>query len=334
MKKKLVFVISLYILIFILALVAYSNYLEEKRSLVTGETVTGEAASSNFAVSVSVGEEAAEAAAPSGGGGGAAKKSFNINPEEINVKLRHGETTTNNVTITNNGNQRLSMSMEETPSLAEFLKISEESFSLGPGESKVVILDFIAREETIPNLYLGKIIVKGDGIEKEILVSVEIETKAPLFDVGINLPERFMWSLPGDEIYYIVELFNLGDAEKQVDVFVEYKLIDSNGNEILSDSESIAVIGKTSYAKELKIPEYTEFGRYVIYVKTTYSGEVASASVWFNVGRKPFFYVGFALIVLFLVALIIVIIMIIRKVNRKVPVYIPYPGNPRYLPYS
>ncbi len=329
MKKRILIFALLFALV-LLSTYLYFQFTDFKifKKTVTGEVITGNASSASVAVSITIaGEETpAEAAAPSGGGGATIKR-FTINPEEIMIKLISGETTTKHVIITNNGNQRLSISIEETPSISEFLKISEEIFSLETGESKVITLDFIAREETIPNLYLGKIIVNGDGIKKEILVAVEIETRSPLFDVGINLPERFMWALPGDDIYYIVEFFNLGDIEDTVDVFVEYRLIDSNGNEILSESESIAVMTKASYVKELKIPKYTGFGRYVIYVKTTYNEEVASASVWFNVGKKPFLYGGILLIISSLIILIITMIIIIKKLNKKTSEYSPYSKN-------
>jgi len=208
--------------------------------------------------------------------------------------------------------------IKKASSLRNFIKISEKKFELDPGQEKIIIIDFLVREEAIPDFYLGKLIVEANGTEEEILIGIEVVTKKSLFDVRIELPKKFMWVLPGDEIYYIVEIFNLGDIKQSVDVLAEYKLLDSDGNEILREHESLAVMTKLSYVKELQIPEESLYGKYAIYIKTTYNGEVASASVLFNVGKKSIIYTTwFIIIILFLILLFVVIILIKRHNKHK-----------------
>jgi len=248
---------------------------------------------------------------PSGGGSRSSskEKSFDIDLEEITVQIKQGETMEKEIILINNGDEKLSFSLEETPSITQFIKIDEKEFELNPGEVKMIIIDFLVKEETIPNLYLGRIFLKAGGIEKDILIGIEVVTKNPLFDLEIDLPERFLHIKPGEEIYYQVKIFNVGDKKNQIDVFAEHKILDANANEISSESQFLAVITRTEYIKEVKIPENLAAGKYVIYVKTTYNGEVASASVWFEVKGKSFFtlknigIIGIILIILLTIIL-------------------------------
>ena len=57
---------------------------------------------------------------------------------------------------------------------------------------------------------------------------------------------------------------------------------------IVFDEETVAVETQTSFIKEFKIPPDAKYGAYMIYIKTTYNENVASASAWFEVSRKSF----------------------------------------------
>ena len=85
---------------------------------------------------------------------------------------------------------------------------------------------------------MGKIIVKVDGIKKEILIAIEVETKKPLFDVKVEIPSRFLYIMPGEELFAKVEIFNLGQIGS-VDVAIDYIIKDREGNEILSEHETV-----------------------------------------------------------------------------------------------
>ena len=262
-------------------------------------------------------EEAAPAAAPSKGGVSLTIKSFTISPEEIKVKLKQGQTTAETILITNNGNQKLSFSITN-PKLEEFLKITPANFTLNPGESKTIVLDFLVRENTIPDLYIGKFIIKADGIEKEILTAIEVVTRGPLFDVGVTIPNRFLYVLPGEELFSEIKLFNLGQVG-EVDLQIDYIIKDEDGNDIIAEHETVAVATQTTFSKTFNIPEDAKYGRYVLYVKATYNEKVASATAWFNVGKRPFWPPS--RIVLFIIAgvviLIIIILLKIKKIKKK-----------------
>ena len=117
-----------------------------------------------------------------GGGGGIKIRSFSIDKERIKVSLKQGETSYEEITIKNTDNSVLSFTIS-TLGIEEFVKISEKEFNLKPHEEKTIRLDFIARENTIPDLYIGNLIVTSGSTEKSIPIAIEIESSEPLFDI-------------------------------------------------------------------------------------------------------------------------------------------------------
>ncbi len=209
---------------------------------------------------------------------------FDLDKEEIKVELKQGETKQEIIRIRNNDNRTLQFLILQER-LDEVILIDENSFSLKPGEEKEVILDFIARENNLPDLYLGKIIVESEGSSQEIFVSVEVETKKALFDVKATIPWRYKNIKSGQEILSEIELTNLGDVGK-VDVSVEYSIRDRDNNVLIKEHEELAVETRVEYEKKFLIPEDIESGDYVFYVAIFYDGEVASSSSWFSIKDK------------------------------------------------
>ena len=260
---------------------------------------------------------------PSGGGGSGAAvvstSALNVNPENIQVKLNQGEKTNKNIILTNEGKENLTVSIEN-PKLKDFIRISETNFTLEAGGTKVIALEITASKDSIPNLYLGNLIINAKGIKKEILVAIEIESKAPLFDVSLKIPEKYQYISPGEEVSGEISLYNLAGTGK-VDVLVEYTILNKNGDEILHEQETIAVETSTSFVRSFKLPEGVGSGKYFLYVKTTYNGLVASASSQFNVGIIPpltlseqilFIVIGVLLVLAF------IIFFEIRKIKKHI----------------
>ena len=153
---------------------------------------------------------------------------------------------------------------------------------LNPGESKVVPLYILARVETIPNLYLGKIIISSGSIKKEILIAIEVESEGVLLDARAGIMEDYKDILPGEKIVSEIRLFNLGDPGRK-DIFIEYSIKDYDGNEIVRETESLAIETQTTFVKEISIPKSAKPGEYILYVKATYDGKIASASDNFEI---------------------------------------------------
>jgi hypothetical protein len=256
---------------------------------------------------------------PSGGGGGGApkEKKIEVEPEEMHIVLKQGETTSRNIRVNNLENQKLLFQLESTlPS--SIIRLNETEFYINPRRSKEVNVDFIAGETILPDIYIGKIIVTTSGIKKEILVVVEVISKSPLFDIKLEVPNRFKYVLPGEDIYAQIELYNLGDYER-VDVVLDYIIQNSDGEEIIKEQQTIAVETSTSFIKNIKIPENIPFGRYVFYIRLTYDSKVASASDLFNVGVKPTIPFKSSMITLSIILIlgVIIILLEIRKIKKE-----------------
>ncbi len=256
-----------------------------------------------------------------GGGGGVITtiKKFSLDKDKISVTLKQGEVRLVSVEVKNTGSQKLAFNLSSL-GLEDLIKISEESFDLTAGESKIIALDFIARENSIPDLYLGKIIARADSIEKEILVSVEIESKRALFDVKVEIPGEFSVVEPGNKLFAEIQIFNL-QRIGIVDVAVNYIIKDFEGNVILKEEETLAVETKVSFVKGFIIPYDADDGDYVLYVRARYEDSVASASAFFKVGKiiflSPERVITYSVLI-FALTLIMLIIYFIIKARIRV----------------
>jgi hypothetical protein len=252
-----------------------------------------------------------------GGGGVTIKeKKFEISPGEMLISLKQGETTSKKIIITNLENQRLKVELNNT-FLKDFIRFNETEFYLNPKESKEINVDFIVSDDIPPNLYLGKIIATIEGTQKEILAAIEVESKSSLFDIKMSIPTKFQYVLPGEDILAQVELYNLG-SQGRTDVLLDYIIKDNEGNEIIQEHDTVAVETSMSFIKDIKIPENLAFGKYVFYVRVNYNDKIASASAWFNVGKKEIDKSTIFLYILVVVLIIIILIAIleIRKIKK------------------
>jgi hypothetical protein len=226
-------------------------------------------------------EETPVSTPPGGGGGGSRRVTeFILDKNQLSISLNPGETKKENITITNNGAAAINIQIENL--IKDFITIEESSFTINSGESKTLRIEVIAKEDVVPDLYLGKIIIKGGGASKEVFISVEVESRGALLDVRAEIEKKYKKILPGEEILSQIRLFNLG-GDGRADVLIEYEIKDYEGNDIVSETESLAIETQSSFIKKIKVPENTKEGMYVFYVKASYNGKVASASDNFEV---------------------------------------------------
>ncbi len=257
-----------------------------------------------------------------GGGGGmtiSTTKDWTVNKDKIKVSLKLGETKKEEIKVHNTGSQKISINIY-SQKLENFIEIRERSFELNPGESKTIILYIVAREDAIPDLYMGNLIIKGEGTEKEVLIAVEVKSKKPLFDVNVEIPKKLLKILPGEELLAKIKLFNIGG--ERVDANLEYEIKSRENELILQEKETVAVETQASFIKEFLIPEDVNYGTYILYVRVTYNNEIASASSWFDIGITIFTIerIILAVSVLIIIALVIMIYEI-RKVGKHLARY-------------
>lgn len=261
-------------------------------------------------------EETPVSETPGGGGGGGggtktiylSEKEVLITPEEIFLSLKQGETDKQEILIQNNFSQELNFSVE-FKKIGSFVKASEEKFLIKSKQNKTITLDFIARDDTEPNLYLGSIIFKTPELEKRIILALEVKEKKSLFDVSINLPKRFETSYPGEEMFFSVDLINLGANERE-DILLETSIQNTDGEIVFSGEESFAVQTTAEHVVEITLPSNLEEGKYFISVRAKYSGGIAVASKDFLVkNRGKYFFISSILLLSLIVLLLIYLIL-------------------------
>ncbi|MBI2631619.1 hypothetical protein HYW75_01300 [Candidatus Pacearchaeota archaeon] len=266
----------------------------------------------------------------SGGGGGGSiiemksskKTGFIVNKDRIKSSLKIGETRKEEIKITNNGDKKLNFNISQER-LEGLLDIREKSFSLERGESKILEVDIIAREDSLPDTYVGKIIISSKEEEKEILVAIDISSKKSLFDVKLEIPKKFQTISPGDDIVSITNLYSLGRSGR-IDVNLDYYVKDEEGNIILKDEETAAVETQLEVVNEFNIPKNLKDGDYILYVKVKYEGEIAVASTTFNVSSRgtgetiPFFTFLKILLYLLIIVAIVTIMLLLYKIVQLI----------------
>ena len=253
-----------------------------------------------------------------GGGGGGIfsflipKKatSFSTDVDQIKIITTPGQVITKKVIVTNNLNKQLTIDLSKTD-LEGFLDLKESKLTLNPKESKEISLDFVVNSETIPDMYVGKLILtnSGDNSEQsEVLIILEVESGGVLLDVNAEVVKEYSSVPPGQDVLVKVSLFNLAEADKRKDVAMNYIIKSENGEKIAEEKETIAIETQMGWIKRITIPEGTQYGKYIIYITaTTADGKVAGASDTFNVVAPETAKIYILVIILSMIVLGIVI---------------------------
>lgn len=236
---------------------------------------------------------AAVGSGSSGGGGGSGSsdsvvaspkiaKGFSVDPGQISALLSQGEVRTESFTVTNKKGTKIDFTIKNQIS-GGLVVVEEKEFTLNPGESKEIIVDFIAKEDTKPTLYLGKIIINGGGNEQaEILIALSVESKGALLDVRIEIQKKYQKVLPGDEILANINMFNFG-LSKRADINLKYTISDFDGNVFFTKNETLAIETQTSFVAFILLPNDIPKGAYILYVEASYEGKVAGATANFEI---------------------------------------------------
>ena len=253
--------------------------------------------------------ESEETPASSSGGGGGTLTTvpvFTVNKDKISVTLNPGQVETQNIEIKNTGSQTINVRIDNL--FTDFVVRGEEVVVSGPEETKVVPLYLLARIDTPPDIYLGKIILSSGNLKKEILISIEVESKGVLLDVRAEILNNQI--LPGEEVLAEIRLFNLGSESKRKDVDIEYIIKDYENHEIAKETEALAIETQTTFIKKISIPQNTPLGNYVLYVRAIYSDKIASSSdnfeiVSVKVTKKEKIYIVLLIILILILSLIV-----------------------------
>jgi len=254
---------------------------------------------------------------PSGGGGGGGKtiETFTIDKDLIEVSLKQGETKRETISLENTGNTILNFVINST-NLDNHLIISESSFSLKPGEKKIINFDFFAGENELSEVYAGNIVINMKDTKKVINVVTRVQERNPLFDLKAELLSKKI--LKGDDLDMNINIYNLGDL-KNIDVLLYYSIMDFENHTLAYREESLAIDDKLKIFRTIKMSPELEYGNYVLYAKVSYQNITAVSSYTFKVTTAFDKYHIIFWIIVASVSLVIALVvwMIRRNVKRR-----------------
>jgi hypothetical protein len=236
--------------------------------------------------------------------------------------LKPGDSQKRLINISNVGERNLSIivNMENLENFLIFPSgVSEYGFDLAVGKTKSIQLNFFTSKEQESGIYPGKIIITGDGIEKIIAVLIEIESEKPLFDIDVEIPEKYKEVLPGGQLLAQLTIYNIKRMGR-VDVDVEYGLKDFSGNIIINEHETLAVEMQVSILKSLNVPYEVKPGNYVFYAIVKYDNTTGIGTDILRVVKKETWIQTTIILALVLIIgiMISIFLLTIRFVERKI----------------
>lgn len=258
------------------------------------------------------------------------KPNFTVTPEIITTTLLQEQVKSLDLQINNTGNTKIDIKIE-LQDLSEFAVISESNFTLNLSETKLVRLDLFALSEQKPGIYIGKIVVKGDSIQRVVNVIIEVKERKPLFDIRIGILPEYKRVVAGGKLFALIQLENIGLRGKLVDVNLQFSIMDFD-KKILFESykETLAVGTQLSTIREFQVPSYTPAGKYLLIAEMRYNDITIDAYDTFDVieekettMEKPAPTLGIELPNLWAIATLILIITVgvevflhYRKIKR------------------
>lgn len=91
-----------------------------------------------------------------------------------------------------------------------------------------------------------------------------------MLKLDVKIHDEYKQILSGEKILLEINLQRLKDFE-QKDVYVIYMIKDLGGNIITTESETFAILTKTSVVKNIFTPASIKAGNYLLYVKASYN---------------------------------------------------------------
>ncbi len=217
----------------------------------------------------------APSAAPAFGGGAGLFSNFTVEEKLISIYLVQGEEEVTYMTIKNNGDQSLDISISHD--MERFLIVSENKILLRPGETKKVKMTIFASRTEKPGVYVGKILLSGGGIKREINVVLEVNEKEPIFDISVSVLPEYKQVEPGNRTRAQIDIENVGLRGNIINAQLSIAMLDF-GNRVFYESiENITLIKKLSLIRDIPVPENISSGNYIVKAGVSY-GNISSSS--------------------------------------------------------
>jgi len=211
-------------------------------------------------------------------------KDFKLGLFDIKLSMKQGTTKTVVLKITNIGTEDLSIEMDST-ALWDFIIFSEESFDLLPGNSKELTIDFDIPRSAYPGQYFGFVWANSGDINKTVPVVLDIHAIDLDYDIDINISEEYKLIRPGEDIEAGIYIYNIKDLF-ETNATLYYAVKDFTGTIYNFSEEPVSFSTTLTLNRSLTVPEKTQEGKYIFYVRVSDDNNTAIDSDVFEVGER------------------------------------------------
>ncbi|MBT7281521.1 hypothetical protein HN840_04290, partial [archaeon] len=261
-----------------------------------------------------------------GGGGGGARTlapelfeptNFSLSEDSFTFDLAFEESKEEVLVITNDLGKEQDFDLSIN-NIGEVLTLSEYEFTLDSYETKEIVLHSVSDRDA--GVHVGTLKIKSEFQTVDLPVVVEIASQLVLFDASLFIPSEFKELNSGETLETEITLFNVGSPRK-VDVLLNYRILDLEGNTVLEESETIAVQEQMNFNKEFYLPSNMEMGTYVLGLEVIYVNSVAVSSSMFDIVGEEVLISSLGkgvlvlIIALILMILLIGIMLLLRRRN-------------------
>jgi len=247
-------------------------------------------------------------------------KRFELNVDSFKISLKQGHTETRILEIINTGNTELNFDLTVF-GVTDFVKLSDSSFKLQPGEKKRVTIDFSAFSRAFPGQYFGELEVRTDSDHSSIPIVIDVNFLDLEFEVDVDIPDKYDRVRAGKIVFADIKILNVKDISS-LNVTLYTALKDFYGNIYDSKQEVVFLTSSLDLVSNFTIPKDVKEGNYLFYARASSGEIVALDSDEFEVGVRvsfaAFLRSSFVFIMIFLFSVFtLVLISKYRQEKQK-----------------
>jgi hypothetical protein len=211
------------------------------------------------------------------------KESFSINTILLKLNIPVGSESISSVKVTNNEKieQTFEVYFDDKNS---FAYTKDKKFTLGPGQSKEVEINFRDVNGNA-EIYAGKLVIETELLIREIPIILGVEEEGHAFVIIQSSIPKYQDVYPGGKIGVEIRVFNV-ENDLSHNVESKYSIKNLNNELILSEEENLLIKENFGIAKTIDAPETLPYGYYVFVTSIDYNATKSMAGYLFNVSPK------------------------------------------------
>jgi len=243
-----------------------------------------------------------------------------VDPRVVREFLVGDESIVRTIAITNTGTVEISLTID-FEGIEHFAVLPEGrtvfDITLEPRKSVSYDITFDGSLIVEAGVYSGDIVISDsvDSVKRVVEIILEYEIEVPIFDVLVNIPERYRVVIPGQEVIGQITLINLRPVGR-VDVVANYFIRDIRGQTVATGSTTVGVENEARFDRSVILPEDLAPGNYIFGVVVVYDRVIGVGSDVFEVRSLPITEKGLDLriFIVYGVAVIVVLSLVMFQV--------------------